>query len=257
MPQRSRIICSSLKLVAKDANTGEVLAESRVVAPVSSEMRCDVCHDEPYPYDFRMNILLGHDDEEDTNLAQQALDGNPVLCASCHADPALGMPGDPDLPSLSAVMHGQHREAFPGDPDQQDCYACHPGPDTECLRGVMADEYQMTCVDCHEGGMRALGDEDRIPWVDEPRCEDCHDSQYAEEPGVLFRFSKGHGGMYCESCHNSTHAILPSREALDNLQAINLQGHAGTIGDCLICHVTSPTTGGRINRGKYKDIDFY
>jgi hypothetical protein len=108
----------------------------------------------------------------------------------------------------------------------------------------MANDFGMECVDCHEGGMSSLGDEDRTPWVDEPRCGDCHGSVYSEEPGKLFRFSKGHGGLYCESCHNSTHAILPSREAPDNLQSIILQGYEGTIRECTVCHLTRPTSGG-------------
>lgn len=102
----------------------------------------------------------------------------------------------------------------------------------------------MTCTDCHVGGMEALSDEDRTPWVDEPRCGDCHDAQHAENPGVLFRFSKGHGGLYCESCHNSTHAVLPSRDNDDNLQSIALQGYAGTIGECTVCHLSEPGSGG-------------
>lgn len=215
-----------------------LLAQARVVAPVSSEMRCDTCHTSPSPTDFRMNILLKHDDEEGTDLASQANLGNPVLCAECHADPALGMPGNPELPSLSAAMHGEHKD------ETDDCYACHPGPDTKCLRGTMANNYHMECIDCHTGGMEALADEDRVPWIDEPRCGDCHGEQYSENPNTLYRLSKGHGGLYCESCHNSTHAISPSRESDDNLQAIDLQGYAGTIEECTICHLTSPLNGG-------------
>lgn len=224
-------------LVARD-QAGKVLAQTQVVAPVSSEMRCDVCHNEPSPTNFRMNILELHDKENDTSLASQAASGNPVLCAKCHADPALGLPGEPGLPSFSAAMHGEHKDKT------TDCYACHPGPDTKCLRGTMANDYQMECVDCHVGGMEALADENRTPWVDEPRCGDCHEPQYAENPGKLFRESVGHGGLYCESCHNSTHAILPSRDADDNLQSIALQGYAGTIQECTVCHLDPPVTPG-------------
>ena len=224
-------------LVVKDQKNN-ILAQSEVVAPVSSEMRCDVCHNTPDPNNFRMNILSKHDEDKGTDLVGQANSGNPVLCADCHADPALGMTGDPELPSLSAAMHDEHAEVT------SDCYACHPGQDTQCLRGTMANDYEMDCVDCHEGGMEALGEEDHTPWIDEPRCGDCHEPQYAENPNTLFRFSTGHGGMYCESCHNSTHAILPSRDAADNIQSIALQGYAGTIQECTVCHLTEPGNGG-------------
>ncbi len=225
------------KLTAKDQQ-GNVLASTEIVAPISSEMRCDTCHNEPSPTNFRMNILEKHDDEEGTSLAAQAQGGTPVLCAGCHADPALGAVGKPGIPSLSAAMHGKHKE------ETSDCYSCHPGPQTKCLRDVMATEKGMTCVDCHQGGMQALSNENRTPWVDLPRCADCHNSEFAENPGKLYKVSTGHGGLYCESCHNSTHAILTSRELKDNRQSMVLQGKAGTIEECTICHLTKPTAGG-------------
>ena len=225
------------QIVVEDLG-GNILADADVVAPVSSEMRCDTCHDLPDPGNFRMNILVDHDEEAGTDLASQAASGNPVLCADCHADPALGKPGIDEVPSLSAAMHGTHKEVG------ATCYSCHPGENTQCLRGTMANDYGMDCEDCHVGGMEMLADEDRTPWFDEPRCGDCHPGAYAENPGTLYRFSKGHGGLYCESCHNSTHAILPSRDGDDNLQSIALQGYAGTIQECTVCHLTTPQGAG-------------
>lgn len=225
------------KLTAKDGQ-GNILASTVIVAPVSSEMRCDTCHNEPSPTNFRMNILEKHDHEEGTGLAAQAQGGTPVLCAICHADPALGAAGKPGVPSLSAAMHGKHKDKT------SDCYACHPGPQTKCLRDVMATQKGMTCTDCHQGGMQSLASKSRTPWVDLPRCADCHDNKFAENPGKLYKLSTGHGGLYCESCHNSTHAILTSREEKDNRQAVALQGKAGTIEECTVCHLTEPTAGG-------------
>ena len=225
-------------LVVKDAITDEVLAETTIVAPVSSEMRCDKCHYEKDPRNFRRDILLVHDDEEDTDLIAQADAGNPVLCAKCHADPVLGMVGEPEVPPLSIAIHKAHDE------ETQDCYDCHPGNQTQCLRDVMSQPpTNYWCTNCH-GDMLAVGDENRTPWMDEPRCETCHEANFGENPGTLYRFSIGHGGLYCESCHNSTHAILPSREARDNLQSIALQGYEGTIGECTVCHLTEPDSGG-------------
>ncbi len=225
-------------LVVKDDVSGLVLADTTIVAPVSSEMRCDTCHNEEDPTNFRRDILLIHDEEHGTDLTDQADGGDPVLCANCHADPALGMPGDPQLPTLSEAIHEEHAQ------ETQDCYACHPGNQTQCLRDVMSQPpTNYWCEDCH-GDMRDVGRENRIPWVDEPRCDDCHDPQYAENAGELYRFSVGHGGLYCESCHNSTHAILPSREPRDNMQSIALQGYAGTITECTVCHLTNPETDG-------------
>jgi hypothetical protein len=218
-------------LVARDTASGRSLATTTIVAPVSSEMRCFDCHTEPYA-NFRWNILKKHDDEEGTNLLNQ----RPVLCAKCHADPALGMLNG--SPTLSAAMHGKHAEEGVG---PGDCYACHPGPQTRCLRDVMAQSAsQIWCTDCH-GHLADMGNPLRVPWQDEPRCGNCHGAQFAENPGKLYRDSTGHGGLYCESCHNSTHAILTSREANDNLQSIALQGYAGTITECTVCHQTQPS----------------
>ena len=170
-----------------------------------------------------MNILQMHDEENGTSLASQATSATRSCAPVAMPTLRWGMAGNPDLPSLSAAMHGKHQGKSP------DCYACHPGPQTKCLRDTMSNDFDMTCNDCHVGGMGALAKENRTPWVDEPRCANCHEPQYAENPGKLYRQSIGHGGLYCESCHNSTHAILPSRDADDNLQSIDLQGYAGTI----------------------------
>ncbi len=63
-------------------------------------------------------------------------------------------------------------------------------------------------------------------------------TRFAENTDTLFRFSKGHGGIACESCHGSTHAIWPNADAAanDNLAAVKLQGFAGTIIACDACH---------------------
>ncbi|NJL27396.1 MAG: hypothetical protein HC897_05625 [Thermoanaerobaculia bacterium] len=58
----------------------------------------------------------------------------------------------------------------------------------------------------------------------------------------LYRFSFGHGGLACEACHGSTHAVFPASHANDNVQSIELQGHAGTLAECGACHDNVPTT---------------
>ncbi|BCX81954.1 hypothetical protein MIT9_P1536 [Methylomarinovum caldicuralii] len=63
-------------------------------------------------------------------------------------------------------------------------------------------------------------------------------SRFAENPGTLYRDSHGHGGLGCESCHGSPHAIWPNRNpnANDNVTAMQLQGHRGTLLECTVCH---------------------
>lgn len=134
----------------------------------------------------------------------------------------------------AAKAPGLAAPAVPVPAGKQDCYQCHPGNETSCLRGVMAAA-GMWCTDCH-GEMQDVASEDRTPWVDEPKCADCHGADHAENPDTLFRNSTGHGGLYCSTCHGSTHAILPSTEPLDNMQVIALQGYAGTLQECTVCH---------------------
>ncbi|MBE9548595.1 MAG: hypothetical protein IMF09_04245 [Proteobacteria bacterium] len=157
-----------------------------------------------------------------------------------------------------------------GIPMEQNCFSCHPGKITQCFRGAMFTA-QQKCDDCH-GGMLAMGGEFalntghiREPWVDEPKCSSCHsghgedtvgkiaydpndpaatpiefvNSRFAENLGSLYRNSlDNHAGIACEGCHGSPHAIWPNRDpnANDNVIAIQLQGHAGTISECTVCH---------------------
>ncbi len=207
-----------------------LLAETRTVAPVSTEMNCATCHHDGgvegiSTGNFRTNILRLHDQEEGTNL----FNSQPVLCASCHPDPALGITTGPQK-YFSLAMHETHDEVVAQ--TTSGCYNCHPGQNTQCLRGVMAAN-GLGCTNCH-GTMQQVGSDTRIPWLNEPDCGQCHD--YGAEAGKLYRQSRGHGGIYCEACHGSTHAEYPSTLAADNMQSIRLQGYAGSIGVCGVCH---------------------
>ena len=46
--------------------------------------------------------------------------------------------------------------------------------------------------------------------------------------------STGHGGLFCEACHGSTHAEWPAANpnANDNVPATQIQGHTGYIAEC-------------------------
>jgi hypothetical protein len=163
------------------------------------------------------------------------------------------------------------------DANRSACYRCHPGSETRCLRGAMGSavapdgSLSMQCQSCH-GGMAAVGSPSRHGWLDEPSCQSCHtgtathnsgqirytsvfepsgqprvaaDDTFATTPNQpaagfsLYRFSAGHGGLACESCHGSTHAVYPSAEENDNLQSVAIQGHEGMLADCGSCHAGS------------------
>ncbi len=214
------------------------IATTRAVVPVSWEISCNLCHNTP-GLSVETDILRRHDLKHATRLEAS----KPVLCAKCHADPALGTPGVLGVSTMSGAMHGSHASRMgPVAAIGNTCYACHPGFRTNCQRDVHFAR-GIFCVDCH-GGMESVAAPGRTPWVDEPRCETCHAERRPdfafEQQGKLFKDSKGHQGVMCASCHGSPHAITPTVTPADNVQAIALQGHAGPIGECRVCHRKPP-----------------
>lgn len=222
---------------------GVVKDMTKAVIPVSWEIRCDMCHIPKNGVSVAMDILQKHDRKHGTDLVHKT----PVLCASCHADPALGTTGVPGVSTMSSAMHLSHsKRPFLAPPKPvpggivNPCYNCHPGNQTQCLRDVHYAK-GMNCVSCH-GNMRAVGNPARRPWQDEPRCGSCHNvpgHQY-EQPGVLYRDSVGHSGVKCVVCHNSPHAVVPTVTPRDNEQMLRVQGHVGTLDTCSVCHRQQP-----------------
>jgi hypothetical protein len=204
---------------AKDVETGDILASTKVVAPTSTEMGCRNCHGGGWVWydaagvseETAINILKAHDRLSGTDLYQKALNGQPQLCQSCHADPAVGAEGKPEHLNLSAAIHGWHANYLYVE-GTEGCAMCHPANkngSTRCLRSIHAT-LGLQCTDCH-GSMdeHAIGllrgqqekrsagrlmknlkttqvasaDEvnPRTPWLNEPDCLTCHEDY--EKPG--------------------------------------------------------------------------
>ncbi len=241
-PLTDGMALDAYQLATIQAQAGSHTGSTQAVVPVSWEISCDQCHKDPTASRFGSkdsvdrNILKAHDRLHGTNLINQ----RPVLCASCHADPALGTPGQPGVSNMSQAMHSAHDARMQGMNPETKCYSCHPGNQTQCLRDVHKAN-GMNCQSCH-GDMNQVGAPNRTPWVDEPKCGSCHHvpGHEYEQPGKLFRDSVGHNGVKCIACHNSPHVIAPSTNARDNVQAISKQGFAGTIQKCTVCHITTP-----------------
>ena len=221
---------------------GVAVATTRAVVPVSWEISCNLCH-APGATNAMVDadILQRHDQKHGTQL----LGSGSVLCASCHADPALGTVGVPGVSSLSHAMHGSHADRVQPLADMgyvNACYACHPGFKTNCQRDVHFAK-GIYCTQCH-GDMTAVANPARTPWIDEPTCGSCHAARQHEfdfeEPGKLFKESRGHGNVHCAACHGSPHAVGPALTVEDNIQAIEHQGYAGVISKCTVCHTSMP-----------------
>jgi len=209
-----------------------------------------------------------------SSLYQTAISGTPVLCAACHSDNALSDSGITGIGSLSADMHSLHGpQVNPATgitldsttDDLNSCYLCHPGPVTQCKRGAMNP---VTCASCH-GNVSFVGASGtRNPWYIEPACQMCHntsqrytttfgtngqwrtttDQTFATNANVpingadLYRFSKGHGNVFCSGCHGSPHAEYPTLQANDSVYPMKLQGYVAKITECKTCHATTMAT---------------
>ena len=197
---------------AIDEATGKILAETKVVAPTSTEMGCRNCHGGDWRWngvsgvgdETAGNILKIHDRNHGTNLYQEALNGQPKLCQTCHADPAVGAAGRDEQRNLSSSIHGWHANYMPFE-NEKPCVLCHPASpegNTQCLRSIHA-QLGFTCITCHgtiadhavsllknqldkngtdqllknlETVFAELQSEinPRTPWLNEPDCEFCH-----------------------------------------------------------------------------------
>ncbi len=210
---------------AVNVETGEVLVSTKVVAPVSTEMGCKNCHDGDWKNpkigagiadQTARNILIAHDELSGTDLYEKALNGEPQLCQSCHADPALGTEGVEGINNFSASMHGWHAN-YMFEEGADACRMCHPATQkgsTRCNRGIHSRLY-MDCTNCHgtldEHAISLLKDQTqnpstgrlmknlvtenvdskdevnpRQPWVNEPDCLTCHQDFEAPDYPMAF-----------------------------------------------------------------------
>jgi len=240
------------RITVTDTATGATLVQTRAMAPTSDEINCGRCHAAGGTVDQAFaDILQNHDDLSGTSLRVST----PVLCAGCHGSPVLGSaeddPGSSGL-YLSEAIHGFHADTGAA------CYDCHPGQNTQCNRSSAHASSDGNCVSCH-GTMAEIAAEigagTKVPWVDEPQCISCHPHTGVAEvdtDGTLYRNATGHGGIYCAGCHQSPHAMVPSREATDNYQAQQYQDASVTIGSCRACHGTSRPEGGGLGEFREK-----
>jgi cytochrome bd-type quinol oxidase subunit 1 len=198
---------------ARDDNDA-LLATTRLVAPVSTELGCRNCHGGPWRVDGRAglasetaaNILAIHDRLSGTKLQAAAASGLSSRCRDCHADVLYRAAGDAARLNLSASIHGFHAN-YLRDKGAEACALCHPSSPTgatRCLRDIHASN-GLDCTSCHgtmedqalgllkneisagktRAGLlmthlrpRAVEDVEavvpRTPWTSQPDCLNCH-----------------------------------------------------------------------------------
>ncbi|WP_230970330.1 hypothetical protein [Nitrogeniibacter aestuarii] len=171
-----------------------------------------------------------------TQCLRGAMANGGVVCQDCHGDMAtVGDDFTHRFPSTAGAMDTSKRIPWAVEPG---CQSCHVGDATHQPGNTQGFIYA-------EDGIRLLrayrsGDGSATPIR-------ARDSRFAENQvtnslgqpvDLLYRLSKGHGGLSCEGCHGSTHAIFPNpnADANDNVAATQIQGHSGTVIECNACH---------------------
>jgi hypothetical protein len=151
-----------------------------------------------------------------------------VTCQNCHGDmKAVG--GDVEMKTYGTIdkrTTDLNRKAWSDEPR---CQSCHTGDAVNHVTNASLAKDGIRLIHAYD-----LSDKAASPFL-------AINKRFAENDGKLYRFSKGHGQLSCESCHNSTHAIWvdDNKHPNDNIASKDLQGsHAGTVSECSTCHKT-------------------
>ena len=183
-----------------------------------------------------------------TQCLRGAMFAGGVVCQDCHGD--MQQVGNDFTIRVSSdnpadfVLDGSLRVPWAFEPG---CQSCHTGDATQLnhpanaivaddgIRLLQAYRTRQISVPGVTGSVKVA---DIIKSPASRFAENQNINASGQTVDVLYRLSKGHGGVMCEGCHNSTHAIWPIRHPLanDNIAATQLQGHAGTIIECTTCH---------------------
>jgi hypothetical protein len=186
-----------------------------------------------------------------------------MLCSDCHGD-MLQVGADfsagvsPENPGDFLLTLGNYYDPSSPQPrvpwaNEPGCGSCHTGDATSnAITGGLADiivntrdsnnnldgiRLRQAFVTTDAKATPIVPANKRFAEPEVPASFNGFNNPGAGNP-QLYRVSTGHGGVMCEGCHGATHAEWPNANANanDNQTAIQIQGHAGTIADCTVCH---------------------
>ena len=186
-----------------------------------------------------------------TNCLRGAMSNGGMLCQDCHGD--MAQVGDDFSRNVSSSTPGafelagdfyQPHSSTPRVPwaNEPGCGSCHTG---DALTNKHGDTGTIGSPKDNIRLMQAYlsTDSKATPIVPDNKrfAENVVESGDAAGNPKLYRVSTGHEGVFCEACHGATHAIWPNinPNANDNVTAMQLQGHTGTITECTTCHSSS------------------
>jgi hypothetical protein len=185
-----------------------------------------------------------------TECLRGAMAAGGVVCQDCHGN--MQQVGNDFSMRVSTgnagdfILDGSLRVPWASEPG---CQSCHTGDavNTNHPPGAIVSDDGIRLLQAYQSETLS------VPGVTQPvqvaTMLKSRDSRFAEntafnadgaEVDLLYRLSKGHGGVMCEGCHNSTHAIWPVQNpsANDNIASQQLQGHHGTLVECSTCHAS-------------------
>lgn len=201
-----------------------------------------------------------------TDCLRGAMANGGMLCQDCHGDMlqvgndfSRGVsPTNPGAFELAGDFYN-HESETPRVPwaNEPGCGSCHTGDAMDNLADMPGAV--VNSVDAHDNddGIRLFqayrsGDGKATPIVPSNKRfaenvieADNHTVTGPDDPRIgnpmLYRVSKGHEDVFCEACHGATHGIWPNKSpvANDNVTAMQLQGHTGTVTECNTCHLAS------------------
>jgi len=211
-----------VKVVAK-STSGQILAETTTVLPVSDEMDCKKCHASnsntsakpsagwvsiaDAQKDYKLNILRLHDQKHpnavsnnlqalankgwnynSAGLETTANSGTPILCASCHKSNALPNTGVNGIKPLTQALHSKHANV------------------TDPLTNMKLNDAtnRNACYTCHPGATTqclrgAMGSAKNADGSNKMQCQSCH--------GTMSAVGGTRDGWFdepnCQSCHQN------------------------------------------------------
>jgi hypothetical protein len=187
-----------------------------------------------------------------TKCLRGAMETGGMVCQDCHGQSTqVGNDFTAAFPQQPGSSLSQLRVPWAEEPR---CQSCHVG-DVLQVRSLMAsgslDDTAINTMDKsgNPDGLRlelsyaltehtANGGDERLNLLDFPASRFASNLPLYRLSGGDDGSGKGHGGLSCEGCHGSTHAIWPNANpwANDNKTAMDLQGHVGTVIECGTCH---------------------
>lgn len=214
-----------------------------------------------------------------TQCMRGAMANGGLVCQDCHGQMAQvgdDFSRDVSPANVGAFQLGADFYTNPATPrvpwaNEPGCGSCHTGYATDNLASENNVLVNPTDTLGNADGIRLLAayrtDDPKatpIVPVNKAFAENVVSEGVAADGNPkLYRVSNGHGGLFCESCHGSTHAEWPSANpnANDNVAANQLQGHSGYIAECQVCHEPNDTSLPLGNNGPHgmhpvSDLDF-